>query len=98
MREYTSKEFILIFVKNLSQWVALNSVCQQYRTGAQNTYHKIANNIQASPSIEQAKSQTPILAKRILAVLDKQISALQSQVEKDRRWGNYLNVVNANLP
>lgn len=96
-KEYSSKEFMLLFVKNLSQWVALQSISREYGISAQNTYKKIASNIEASPSIEQAKSLTPVLAQRILPILDKQISALQSQMEKDRRWGNYLNVVNANI-
>lgn len=96
-KEYSSKEFILLFVKNLSQWVALQSISREYGLSAQNTYKKIASNIEASPSIAEAKSITPILAQRILPILDKQISAIQSQMEKDRRWGNYLNVVNANI-
>lgn len=97
MKEYSSKEFILLFVKNLSQWLALQSISREYGLSAQNTYKKIASNIEASPSIAEAKSITPILAQRILSIIDKQISALESQMEKDRRWGNYLNVVNTNI-
>lgn len=95
IEEYSSPGFIVLFVKNLSQWVALDSVCQEYLVGAKNTYNKVGANIAASPSIAQAKVQTPLLAKRIFDSLDKQIKTVEAAAEQDKRWGNYLTVVSA---
>ncbi|MCX5965155.1 MAG: hypothetical protein NT070_19120 [Cyanobacteria bacterium] len=95
IKEYSSPEFIVLFVKNLSQWVALDSVCREYLVGAKNTYNKVGANIVASPSIDQAKVQTPILAKRIFDSLDKQTKTVEAAAEKDKRWGNHITVVSA---
>ncbi|MTJ09454.1 MULTISPECIES: hypothetical protein [unclassified Anabaena] len=95
IKEYSSPEFMVLFVKNLSQWVALDSVCREYLVGAKNTYNKVGANIVASPSIDQAKEQTPILAKRIFDSLDKQVKTVEAAAVKDKRWGNYITVLNA---
>jgi FtsZ-binding cell division protein ZapB len=95
IEQYSSPEFIVMFVKNLSQWVALDNVCQEYYVAARNTYNKVSANIAASPSIFTAKEQTPRLAKQIFDSLDQQKKALEEAAEKDRRWGNYLTILNA---
>jgi hypothetical protein len=95
IKEYSSQEFIVLFVKNLAQWVALNNVCQEYLVAAKNTYNTVGDNIIASPSIAQAKAQTPILAKRIFDSIDKQTKALELTAKQDKRWGNHITVLNA---
>lgn len=94
IKEYSSQDFIVLFVKNLSQWVALDSVCREYLSAAKNTYNKVSANIVASPSIAQAKEQTPMLAKQIFDSIDKQTRALETTMEKDKRWGRYITIVN----
>ncbi|MEA5557101.1 hypothetical protein [Nodularia spumigena] len=93
--EYSSPEFIVLFVKNLSQWVALDNVCREYLVGAKNTHNKVSANITASPSILTAKEQTPRLAKQIFDSIEQQKKALEQAAEKDRRWGNYVTMLNA---
>jgi len=95
IKEYTIQGFIVLFIKNLCQWVALNSVCKQYHVAANNTYNKVSTNIQASPSIAQAKQQTPVLAKAIFDSIEQQKKALDAAMEKDKRWGSYITIVNA---
>ncbi|MCV3216444.1 hypothetical protein OGM63_23510 [Plectonema radiosum NIES-515] len=95
IKEYSSPDFMVIFVRNLSQWVALESVCQEYRKGAKNTYEKVLTNISASPSIDKAKAQTPLLAKQIFDSIDQQTRALKAAMEQDKRWGRYIRIVNA---
>ncbi|QIR36559.1 hypothetical protein HCG51_07200 [Tolypothrix sp. PCC 7910] len=94
IQQYSSQEFMLLFVKTLSQWVALDSVCREYLVAAKNTYNKVSNNIMASPSIAKAKEQTPVLAKQIFDAIDKQTQALEVADEKDKRWGNYVAIFN----
>jgi len=95
IKEYTSPDFIVLFVKNLSQWVALDNVCREYLASAKNTYNQVGTNIKASPSIAQAKEQTPVLAKHIFDSIDKQTKTLEAAMEKDQRWGNHLTILNA---
>lgn len=37
IEEYSSPEFMVIFVRNLSQWIALYSVCKEYKKGVNKT-------------------------------------------------------------
>ncbi len=95
IKEYSSQEFIVLFVKNLAQWVALNSVCREYLEAAKHTYNTVEDNIIKSPSIAEAKAQTPVLAKRIFDSIDKQTKALEVTAKQDKRWGNHITLLNA---
>ena len=91
-KEYSSPEFIALFVRSLSQWVALDNVCREYLVGAENASTKIQENIKASPSNIRAKEQTPILAKQIFESIDQQKKILKARLESDKKWEKYVNI------
>ncbi|MEB3177875.1 MAG: hypothetical protein VKL59_02370 [Nostocaceae cyanobacterium] len=95
LKQYSSPDFIVLFLKNLSQWVALDNVCREYLVAAKNTYDKVGANIIASPSIATAKTQTPVLAKQIFDSIDKQTKALEAAMVQEQRWGRYITIMNA---
>jgi hypothetical protein len=77
--EYSTPRFMLLCVQNLSRWVALHSVCQQYLQGVREAYKQVGDNIKASPSVEKARQQGPVLAKKILESVRKEIKILDLQ-------------------
>ncbi|MFB2934302.1 hypothetical protein ACE1B6_03410 [Aerosakkonemataceae cyanobacterium BLCC-F154] len=98
IEEYTNDKFMLLFVKNLSEWVALNTVSHEYKIAAKNTYDKISSNIASAPSIETAKRQTPVLAQQLFDSYEKQEKALAAAAQKEQKWGSFLAMVEARAP
>jgi ABC-type multidrug transport system fused ATPase/permease subunit len=74
----SDQDFILAVVMNLSNWVALNSVCQQYLQAAEQTYNQVSRNILASPSIQTALQQAPLLAQKLLTSVEKERKILNN--------------------
>ncbi|BAY28903.1 hypothetical protein NIES2107_07400 [Nostoc carneum NIES-2107] len=75
---YSGEDFMLLAVTNLSEWAALNHVCQQYLKAAEDTYNQVSRNILAAPSIEQALQQAPVLAKKLLQSVEKEKQILNN--------------------
>ncbi|MBD2162831.1 hypothetical protein H6G04_00270 [Calothrix membranacea FACHB-236] len=73
---YSEPEFILGCVINLSKWVALNSVCQQYLKAVNETYSQVGKNHATALSIQEAQKQAPILAKKILESVRQEMQVL----------------------
>jgi hypothetical protein len=79
---YSEQDFILSCVMNLSKWVALNSVCQQYLKAVNETYTQVGKNIGTALSITEAQKQAPILAKKILESVRQEMVTLEVTAQK----------------
>jgi|SRR5919199_2028412 chromosome segregation ATPase len=77
---YSEPEFMQSAVTNLCRWVALNNVCQQYVKAVNDTYKQVGDNIKAAPSIKEAQAQAPLLAKKILVSVRKEMQIIDAKV------------------
>jgi len=69
---YSESDFLRSAVQNLCGWAALNKVCQEYLVAVNEAYKLVQQNINTPLPPEQARAQTPNLAKKILqAVRDE---------------------------
>lgn len=82
IKAYSEPEFMQTAVTNLSRWVALNSVCQQYLKAVNDTYKQVGENIKSAPSIEQAQKQAPLLAKKVLASVRKEMEVIDIEAQE----------------
>lgn len=78
---YSAPEFMQSAVTNLSRWAALNSVCKEYLKAVNDTYKQVGENIKAAPSIKEAQAQAPLLAKKILASVRKDMEILDVKAQ-----------------
>ncbi|MFN6463705.1 MAG: hypothetical protein RMZ41_018085 [Nostoc sp. DedVER02] len=84
IKEYLEPTFIQGAVTNLSRWVALNSVCKEYLKAVNDTYKQVGENIKAAPSIKEAQAQAPLLAKKVLESVRKEIEILDVEAKLAR--------------
>ncbi|KZL47677.1 hypothetical protein A2T98_22050 [Nodularia spumigena CENA596] len=75
---YSSQLFINMFLRSLSQWMAIYGISKEGLVAARTMENQVATNIQTQPSIENAKKVTPELAKKLFGSVNMQIEALEA--------------------
>ncbi|AVZ30780.1 hypothetical protein [Nodularia spumigena] len=75
---YSSQLFIKMFLRSLSQWMAIYGISKEGLVAARTMENQVATNIQTQPSIENAKKVTPELAKKLFGSVNMQIEALEA--------------------
>jgi hypothetical protein len=75
---YSSQLFINMFLRSLSQWMAIYGMSKEGLVAARTMENQVATNIQVQPSIENAKKLTPELAKKLFGSVNMQIEALEA--------------------
>lgn len=78
MARYSSQLFINMFLRSLSQWMAIYGISKEGLVAARTMENQVATNIQTQPSIENAKKLTPELAKKLFGSVNMQIEALEA--------------------
>ena len=81
IQRYSSQQFINMFLRSLSQWMAVYGISKESLVAAKILENKVAANIQAQPSIETAKKLTPELAKKLFGSVNMQIQALEEAIK-----------------
>lgn len=82
LEQYTDPDFMYTAVMCMARWVALNSVCKDYLDAVNETYRKVATNIDSAPTKEEAWKLAPILASQMIESAEKQIVDLDASTKK----------------
>lgn len=82
LEEYHDKDFMYTSVLYIARWKALEVICTEYLDAANKARKKVLNNIEAAPSIEEARKQAPALAEQMLEQTKKDIAKLDSRIEE----------------
>lgn len=78
---YSGKPFMNLYLRSLSQWMAIYGISSESLEAARIMEKQVSANIVASPSIENAKKLTPVLAQKLLGSINMQMEALESAKE-----------------
>lgn len=77
---YSSEDFISKALTNIAQWVALNSVCDQYLIAVNKVYGKVNKNHGNPPSDAQAEAQVAGLAQAVLKSAQNEAAAVDAEI------------------
>lgn len=81
---YSSEDFISKALTNIAQWVALNSVCDQYLAAVTEVYGKVNKNHGKPPTDNEAAAQVNGLAQAVLKSAQNEAAAVDAEIESFR--------------
>lgn len=74
---YSGKPFMNLYLRSLSQWMAIYGISSESLEAARIMEKQVSANIVASPSIENSRKLTPVLAQKLLGSINMQMTALE---------------------